>query len=133
MQTALMNYNASDVLHAFYRDAPFLFLGSAFITVALVAAAFSAVRRRVDPLLIYFALFAGLYGLRLWLRASLVRVALRDLAIYQRVVPGIDYLILVPAFLFFCLTRIANACRSPIELHHGWHRRGLGPGHLCFW
>src|SRR5438270_7665524 len=101
MQTALMNYNASDVLQAFYSDAPFLFLGSAFITVALVAAAFSAVRRRLDTLLIYFALFAGLYGLRLWLRASLVRVALGRLAPYQRVVPGIDYLILVPAFLFF--------------------------------
>ena len=69
MQSALMNYNASDVLHAFYRDAPFLFLGSAFLTVGLVAAAFSAVRRRLDPLLIYFALFSGLYGVRLWLRA----------------------------------------------------------------
>ena len=101
MQAALMNYNASDVLHAFYADAPFLFLGSAFITVAMVAAAFSAVRRRLDPLLIYFALFAGFYGLRLWLRASLVRVSLRDLVLYQRLVPGLSYLILVPAFLFF--------------------------------
>ena len=101
MQTALMNYNANDVLHAFHADAPFLFLGSAFITVALVAAAFSAVRRRLDPLLIYFALFAGFYGLRLWLRASLVRVSLGNLVLYQRLVPGLSYLILVPAFLFF--------------------------------
>ena len=101
MQTALLNYNASDVLHAFYADAPFLFLGSAFITVALVAAAFSALRRRLDPLLIYFALFAGFYGLRLWLHASLVRVSLRNLVLYQRLVPGLSYLILVPAFLFF--------------------------------
>ena len=101
MQTALLNYNASDVLHAFYADAPFLFLGSAFITVALVAAAFSALRRRLDPLLIYFALFAGLYGLRLWLRASLVRVSLRHLVLHQRLLPGLSYLILVPAFLFF--------------------------------
>lgn len=96
-----MNYSASDVLHAFHRDAPFLFLGSAFITVALVAAAFSAVRRRLDPLLIYFALFAGLYGVRLWLRSSLVRVSFRDVAVYQRLVPGLSYFILVPAFLFF--------------------------------
>jgi len=101
MQAALMNYNANDVLHAFYADAPFLFLGSAFITVALVAAAFSALRRRLDPLLIYFALFAGFYGLRLWLHASLVRVSLRNLVLYQRLVPGLSYLILVPAFLFF--------------------------------
>jgi sigma-B regulation protein RsbU (phosphoserine phosphatase) len=101
MQAALMNYNANDVLHAFYADAPFLFLGSAFITVALVAAAFSALRRRLDPLLIYFALFAGLYGLRLWLRASLVRVSLRHLVLHQRLLPGLSYLILVPAFLFF--------------------------------
>jgi sigma-B regulation protein RsbU (phosphoserine phosphatase) len=101
MQAALMNYSASDVLHAFCRDAPFLFLGSAFITVGLVAAAFSAARRRIDPLLIFFALFAGLYGLRLWLRASLVRVSLREFVVYDRMVPGISYLILVPAFLFF--------------------------------
>src|SRR5215831_12313465 len=101
MQTALMDYNANDVLHAFQADAPFLFLGSAFIAVALVAAAFSAIRRRLDPLLIYFALFAGLYGLRLWLRASLVRASLRHLVLYQRLVPGLSYLILVPAFLFF--------------------------------
>jgi sigma-B regulation protein RsbU (phosphoserine phosphatase) len=101
IQAALMNVSAADVLHAFYRDAPFLFLGSAFITVALVAAAFSALRRRLDRLLIYFALFAGLYGLRLWLRASLVQVALKDFVVYQRFLPGINYLILVPAFLFF--------------------------------
>jgi len=122
MQAALMNYNASDVLHAFYRDAPFLFLGSAFITVALVAAAFSAVRRRVDPLLIYFALFAGLYGLRLWLRASLVRVGLRDLALYQRVVPGIDYLILVPAFLFFA----ALGLRTRTDRQLNYTMAGIG-------
>jgi phosphoserine phosphatase RsbU/P len=101
MYPALPNISAADVLQSFYRDAPYLFLGSAFITVALVAAAFSAVRRRLDPLLIYFAFFAGLYGLRLWFSASLVRVRLEIFVFYQRFLPGINYLILVPAFLFF--------------------------------
>ncbi|HEY1462727.1 MAG TPA: PP2C family protein-serine/threonine phosphatase [Terriglobales bacterium] len=98
---ALINASAEDVLHAFYRDAPFIFLGSAFITVALVAAAFAAVRRRLDPLLIYFAFFAGFYGFRLWLRVSLVRATFQDFAFYHRLLPGLSYLILVPAFLFF--------------------------------
>lgn len=101
MQANLINATAQDVLHAFYRDVPYIFLGSAFIAVAVVAAAFSAVRRRLDPLLIYFALFAGLYGLRLWLRASLVSVTFKDSTFYHRFLPGSDYLILAPALLFF--------------------------------
>jgi hypothetical protein len=37
-------------------------LGAAFVTVGMVSAAFSALRRKHDTLLLYFALFAVLYG-----------------------------------------------------------------------
>ena len=58
---------ADQVWQAFHRDALNLFLGAAIVAVGLVAAAFSAIRRKLDPVLIYFALFAVLYGLRMWL------------------------------------------------------------------
>jgi hypothetical protein len=119
MQTELMNYDASDVLHAFYWDAPFNFLGSAFITVALVAAAFSALRRSLDPLLIYFALFAGIHGLRLRLRASLVRVTLKDFGTYHRLEPGLNYLILIPAFLFFASPGLRTRADRQLNCTHG--------------
>jgi hypothetical protein len=50
---------ADQVLQAFHRDALFLFLGAAIAAVGLVAAVFSAIRRKLDPVLIYFALCMG--------------------------------------------------------------------------
>ena len=64
--------SAEEVLHAFYRDAPYLFLGPAFTAVGIVSAAFAVLRRRRDSLLIFFALFAALYGLRLWISSPLL-------------------------------------------------------------
>jgi phosphoserine phosphatase RsbU/P len=45
----------------------YLFLGAALTAVGIVSAAFAVLRRRRDSLLIFFALFAALYGLRLWI------------------------------------------------------------------
>ena len=61
---------AGEVLSAFHRDAPYLFLGAAFVAVGLVSAAFATIRRKHDSLLVYFALFAVLYGLRLWIQSE---------------------------------------------------------------
>src|SRR5882724_8031522 len=55
----------SDVLRIFNHAQIYLFLGSAIITVGLLAASFSLLRRRFDALLLWFALFAILYGVRL--------------------------------------------------------------------
>src|SRR5438105_8700103 len=68
--------SAQDVLQAFRRDAPDLFLGAAFITVGLVAIAFSALSKKRDALLIYFGIFAALYGLRLWIQPRVFGIAL---------------------------------------------------------
>src|ERR1700733_8035192 len=91
---------AGEVLSAFHRDAPYLFLGAAFVAVGLVSAAFATIRRKHDSLLVYFALFAVLYGLRLWIQSALVGITMRGLPFYSRLYTGINYIILVPAFLF---------------------------------
>ena len=65
---------ASELLRIFHRHEPYLFLGAAFTTVAILAAAFSFLRGKVDSLSIYFALFAFLYGQRLWIQAGLLGV-----------------------------------------------------------
>ena len=57
--------SAEEVLAAFRRDAPYLFLGAAFAAVGIVSLAFAVLRRRRDALLICFALFSTLYGFRL--------------------------------------------------------------------
>lgn len=61
---------ADQVLQAFHHDAPSLFLGAMIVAVGLVAAGFSAIRRKMDPLLICFGLFAFTYGLRMWMRSQ---------------------------------------------------------------
>src|SRR5262249_45391942 len=83
------------------HDAPYLFLGAALITLALLAAGAVAVRRRRDPLLAYFALFAGLYGVRLIMQRSLVDTLLFGAEDFRRVREAINFLVPIPAVLFF--------------------------------
>ncbi len=100
---------AEQVLQAFRGDAPRLFLGSAFVSVGLLAGAFAAIRRKLDPLLIYFCLFAVLYGLRLWLQSGLFQMSANGWAFYPRLAFGIDYVIPVPAVLFLNATGLLTS------------------------
>ena len=93
--------SAPDVLNAFRRDAPYLFLGAAFVAIGMVSAAFVVLRRKRDWLLIYFALFAALYGFRLWISSPLITMAEQDSILYTHVRGAVNYVILIPAFLFF--------------------------------
>ncbi len=93
--------SAAQVLRAFHRDAPYLFLGAAFVAVGLVSAAFSALRRKHDPLLLYLALFAVLYGIRLWIQAELLDISIHGSWFYPRLRSGINYIVPIPAILFF--------------------------------
>jgi sigma-B regulation protein RsbU (phosphoserine phosphatase) len=115
MWIAAPELTASEVLRTFHQDAPYLFLGGAFVAVGVVAAGFAALRRKHDPLLIYFALFAALYGLRLWIQSALLAMTIHGSVFYTRLRSAIDYLILIPAVLFFAAlgtpsrtSRIAN-------------------------
>jgi sigma-B regulation protein RsbU (phosphoserine phosphatase) len=91
---------ADDVLRLFHRDAPYLFLGSAFITTGVVAIGLCALRRKFDALLLWMGLFAGLYGVRLWLQADMLRMGPHSI-FFHRLPTVINYLIPIPAFAFF--------------------------------
>ena len=92
--------SAEQVLAAFRRDAPYLFLGAAFASVGMVSAAFAALRRQRDPLLICFALFAALYGLRLWVSSPMLAMMTQGATFYTRLRGAVNYVALVPALLF---------------------------------
>lgn len=62
----------SEVLRLFNHAQIYLLVGAAVTTVGLLAAAFSLLRRRLDPLLLWFAAFAILYGVRLDLNYQLL-------------------------------------------------------------
>jgi sigma-B regulation protein RsbU (phosphoserine phosphatase) len=94
-------YTADQILHAIYHDQLYLFLGASFITVGVVAAAFSLLRRRLDALLLWLALFATLYGARLWLDTNMVRLELPHTPLFRNFVVAISYLVPIPAFFFF--------------------------------
>ena len=101
MSLAEVQISAGDLLQTFHRDAPNLFLGAAFITAGLVAIAFSALRRKRDRLLIYFGVFAILYGLRLWVTANLLGVVVPRSIFYTRLRVAINYLVPIPFVLYF--------------------------------
>ncbi len=95
------HFARSDILRSFNHSQVYLILGDTIITIGLLAGFFSLLRRRLDPLLLWFALFAVLYGLRLELEYQL----LWDLGLHPAVLGhislAIDYLVPIPAFFFF--------------------------------
>src|SRR5208337_868875 len=93
--------SADEVLTAFRRDAPYLFLGAAFAAVGIVSAAFAVLRRQRDSLLICFALFAALYGLRLWISSPMLAMMEQGAPFYTRLRGAVNHVTLIPALLFF--------------------------------
>jgi phosphoserine phosphatase RsbU/P len=93
--------NADEVLRAYHHDEPLLFLGAAFITVAIVSAAVCLIRRRFDPLLVNLALFAYLYGQRLRLDSAIFHLGMSHNLFLPRLGRAISYLVPMPAFGFF--------------------------------
>jgi sigma-B regulation protein RsbU (phosphoserine phosphatase) len=91
----------SEVLRVFNHAQIYLFLGAAITTIGLLAGSFSVLRRRFDPLLLWFALFAVLYGVHLGMNYQLLwALGLRP-RVFQRVVIAIEFLVPIPAFFFF--------------------------------
>ena len=95
-----MQITAEDVLQAFRRDEPILFIGAASVTAGLVVIGFLFIRRRFDRLLSFFAWFAILYGERTWLRASIH--GLEPVSLFHtRFNMALNFFVAVPAFVFF--------------------------------
>jgi len=101
MQVLPPGLTAHDVLHALKGDSLLLFLGSAIATTGLVAAAFAAVRRKRSSLLMYFAIFAVLYGVRMCIQTATGFYLFNGSPIFTRLSQAINYLVPLPAFLFF--------------------------------
>lgn len=55
----------------------------------------------MDPLLICFGLFAFTYGLRMWMRSQLLYLTMQGSSFYFKITNAIDFVIPIPAFLFF--------------------------------
>jgi phosphoserine phosphatase RsbU/P len=115
-------HGANQVLGAFHRDAPYLFLGAAFVAVGILSAAFAVLRRKRDSLLIYLSLFAAFYGIRLWVSSTLLGMTVQGSTFYTRLRPAVNYIVLIPAFLFF----ISLGLRRRLERAVGYVMVGLG-------
>jgi phosphoserine phosphatase RsbU/P len=92
---------AGEVLRAFHHDEPKLILGAAFTTIAVIAIGICVIRRRLDPLLVWLAIFAHLYGQRLWLNSSILSLTIPSSEFFNRLRAAVNPLIPVPGFIFF--------------------------------
>jgi len=92
---------AGEVLRAFHHDEPFLFLGAAFNTVTIILIGLCVIRRKADSLLLSLAWFAHLYGVRLWINSELLYLSVPPSEFFHRLSAAVDYLVPVPAFIFF--------------------------------
>jgi phosphoserine phosphatase RsbU/P len=101
MQGAIPQYTGSQVLRIFHRDEAHLFLGAAFTTVGIVSAAFSLLRRKLDPLLLWLALFSILYGNRLWIQMGLMSLMVPDTPFFRDLVVAVNYAVPIPGVFFF--------------------------------
>ena len=101
MQFSAPGLTADDVLRTFESEAFPLFLGAAIAATGLVAAAIAVMRPRRASLLVYFALFALVYGARMWLQTRLVGYIFDGSRFFDRVRMAINFVVPVPAFLFF--------------------------------
>jgi phosphoserine phosphatase RsbU/P len=89
------------ILSIFHHDEPYLILGCSFSTVGLLSAAFCLIRKKFDALLVYFALFAFLYGQRLLVQMQLLSVLIPPSNFFQELRSAIDFVVPIPAVLFF--------------------------------
>lgn len=92
---------AGEVLRAFHHDEPFLFLGAAFNTVTIILIGLCIIRRKADGMLLSLAWFAHLYGIRLWINSDLLHLSIPPSEFFHRLSAAVDYLVPVPAFIFF--------------------------------
>jgi sigma-B regulation protein RsbU (phosphoserine phosphatase) len=92
---------ASQVLQTLHRDGPYLFLGAAFTSLGLASAAFAFLDRKFNAVLFWLALFAILYGQRLWLLLDTFTLLLPASDFIGRLRSAVNYLVPIPAFFYF--------------------------------
>lgn len=88
-------------LRVFNQSQIFLLIGAAITSVGLIAAGFALLRRRLDPLLLWFAAFAGLYGVHMVLEYQPLWSLGVSAPVLSRIVLSVGLLVPIPAFFFF--------------------------------
>ena len=78
----------------------YLLFGAVFMTFGLIAGIFAFWGRKFDAMLVWLALFAILYGLRLWLQLGFVGLLLPHTVFVERLRIAINYLVPIPAFFY---------------------------------
>ena len=101
MPAIIPGLTADQVLRTFKSEALTLFLGAAVVATGLVAAAFAAIRRRRVALLIYFAVFALLYGARMCMQTAMFYFISDASPAFVRIREAMNFVVPIPAFLFF--------------------------------
>jgi sigma-B regulation protein RsbU (phosphoserine phosphatase) len=94
-------YARSVVLRVFNQSQVFLLVGAAITAIGLIAGGFALLRRRLDPLLLWFAAFAGLYGLHMVLEYQPLWSMDVSAPVLSRIVLAVGLLVPIPAFFFF--------------------------------
>src|SRR5581483_10531285 len=123
---------AAAVLRAFHHDEPFLFLGAAFNTVTIILLGLSAIRRKADGMLLSLAWFANLYGVRLWMNSEVLQISIPPSEFFHRISAAVDYLVPVPAFLFFHYAGFLGKMGRYITPAFGLLFVGLSAGSMLF-
>lgn len=101
MQVSAPGLTADQVLRTVKSESLTFFLGAGITTVGLVAASLAAIRRKRATLLVYFALFAILYGIRMWMHTATVAFIVGNSRWFTRVSTAVSYVVPLPAFVFF--------------------------------
>ena len=117
-------FSGYQLLETLRREEIPLFLGHAFITIGLLAAAFSFLSRKLSPLLLWFSLFSFLYGLRMWLQFDTTRLLLESV-VFDRLRQGSSFLVPIPAFFYFEVAGFLSRYGRKIA----WSLTGI---YLCF-
>ncbi len=88
-------------LRIFNQSQVFLLVGAAITTVGLLAGGFSLLRRRIDPILLWLAAFAGLYGVHMLVEYQPFWSFGVEAPALSRIGLAIGFLVPIPAFFFF--------------------------------
>jgi sigma-B regulation protein RsbU (phosphoserine phosphatase) len=101
MYAADPQLTTSQVLRTFHHDELYLFLGASFTTLGLISAAFSFLQRKFDAMLFWLALFAILYGQRMWLQSGLLDLMVPPSIFFDKLRASSNFLVPIPAFFYF--------------------------------
>jgi phosphoserine phosphatase RsbU/P len=91
---------ANEVLAIFHRDGLYLLFGAVFLTFGFISGVFAFWGRKFDVMLWWLALFAILYGVRLWLQLEFVGLLLPHSLLVERFRVAVNYLVPIPAYFY---------------------------------